>query len=131
VPSPKPKNIAEYTSPFPKNVQLRMEQIRATIKKAAPKAEEFISYGIPAFKLKDMLLIYYAGFKNHIGVYPAPTGDPGFKKDFEGYKTSKGTVQFQHKEPLPLQLITKIVKFRIRKNAELAKEKKLKKSAAR
>ena len=90
--------------------------MRATIKKAAPKAEEVISYSMPAFKLNGMLC-WYAAFKNHIGFYPRVSGIETFKKDIEKYKWAKGSVQFPMDKPLPLALVTKIVKFRVKENA--------------
>jgi uncharacterized protein YdhG (YjbR/CyaY superfamily) len=117
---PVAKNIDEYISGFPENVQEILEKLRATIKKAAPGAEETISYAIPAFKLNSRMLIYFAGFKNHIGLYPAPREKEAFKHDFAGYKGGKGTIQFPLNEPLPLPLITKILKFRVKENLEKA-----------
>ena len=117
---PVAKNIDDYISGFPENVREILETLRATIKKAAPEAEETISYAIPAFKLKGRMLIYFAGYKNHIGLYPAPRGKEAFKNDFAGYKGGKGTIQFSLDEPLPLPLITKIIKFRVKENQEKA-----------
>ena len=119
-----PKNIDEYIASFPKDVQLLLQQVRATIQKVAPDAEETISYAIPTFKLNGKNLVHFAGFKNHIGFYPAPTGMEAFKKDFSRYKTGKGSVQFPVDEPLPLALITRIVKFRMQENLQKAKAKK-------
>ena len=119
----KPNNIDNYIAAFPKDVQEILEQVRATIKNAAPKAEETISYGIPTFKLNKVYLIYFAGFKKHIGIYPAPTGIKAFKKEFSPYKTGKGSVQFPLDKPMPLKLITQIVKFRIKENSLRAKGK--------
>ena len=119
----KPNNIDNYIAAFPKDVQEILEQVRATIKNAAPKAEETISYGIPTFKLNMVYLIYFAGFKKHIGIYPAPTGIKAFKKEFSPYKTGKGSVQFPLDKPMPLKLITQIVKFRIKENSLRAKAK--------
>ena len=116
-----PKNIDEYIADFPKDVQKILEQVRATIKKAAPAAEEKISYGIPTFTLNGNL-VHFGGFKNHIGFYPTPTGTETFEKELSVYKTGKGSVQFPLDEPMPLHLITQIVKFRVQKN--LAKAKK-------
>jgi uncharacterized protein YdhG (YjbR/CyaY superfamily) len=121
----KPNNINEYIAGFPKDTQKILKQIRATIKKAAPGAEETISYAIPTFKLKGRDLVYFAGYKNHIGLYPAPRGNEAFKKELSVYKGGKGTVQFPLDKPMPLNLITRIVKFRIKENLE--KEGKLKK----
>ena len=95
----KPTGTNEYIAGFPKETQKRLEEVRATIKKAAPAAEETISYGIPAFKLHNLYLIYFAGFKNHIGVYPTPVNNEIFKKELSGYKTGKGSVQFPLDKP--------------------------------
>ena len=114
----KPNNIDEYIAGFPKDTQKILRQIRATIKKAAPGAEETISYAIPTFKLKGRYLVYIAGYKNHIGLYPAPRGNEAFKKELSVYKGGKGTVQFPLDKPMPLNIITRIVKFRIKENLE-------------
>lgn len=90
-----------------------MEELRQTIKKAAPEAEEAISYQIPTFKLNGNL-VHFGGFKKHIGFYPAPRGIEAFKKELSQYKGAKGSVQFPLDEPMPLQLISKIVKFRVK-----------------
>ena len=119
----KPNNIDEYIAGFPKDAQKILGQIRATIKKAAPGAEETISYAIPAFKLKGHYLVYFAGYKNHIGLYPAPRGNEAFKKELSVYKGGKGTVQFPLDKPMPLNLITRIVKFRVKENAEKTEKK--------
>jgi uncharacterized protein YdhG (YjbR/CyaY superfamily) len=113
----RPKDIDEYIAGFPENIQKILEQIRATVKKAAPDAEETIKYAMPTFTLNGNL-VYFAAFKNHIGFYPAPTGDEAFKKDLSVYKTGKGSVQFPIDKPMPLNLITKIVKLRVKKNLE-------------
>lgn len=116
-------NVDAYIASFPESTQKRLEQIRTLIKKAAPKAEELISYQMPAYKYHGVL-VYFAGYKNHIGFYAAPTGHATFKKELSVYKTGKGSVQFPHDKPLPTALITKIVKFRVKENAEKAKLKK-------
>jgi uncharacterized protein YdhG (YjbR/CyaY superfamily) len=120
------KNIDDYLALFPKETQSLLQQIRATIKKAAPEAVEKISYQMPTFFLNGNL-VYFAAFKNHIGFYPVPTGIEKFKKELSVYKTSKGAVQFPLDKPLPLALITKIVKFRVAENLKKAKEKASKK----
>ena len=120
----KPKDIDEYIAGFPKETQKILKQIRATIKKAVPQAEESISYAIPTFKLKGHYFIYFAGYKNHIGLYPAPRGNVAFKKVLSAYKGGKGTVQFPLDRPMPLSLITSIVKFRVKENSEKEKKKK-------
>lgn len=120
----KPNDIDEYIAGFPKDIQKILEQIRATIKKAAPNAGETIKYAMPTFTLKGNL-IHFAAFKNHIGLYPAPMGIEAFKKELSIYKGAKGSVQFPLDKPMPLNLITKIVKFRVKKNLE--KTEKMKK----
>ena len=104
----KPNNIDEYIASFPKDIQNNLKQIRATVKKAAPEAEESISYGMPAFKTNGKPLVYFAAFKNHIGFYATPTGHSEFAKEFSNYKQGKGSVQFPLGKPMPLNLITKI-----------------------
>ncbi len=121
----KPKNIDEYIAGFPKDVQEILEQIRATIKKAAPEAEETIKYAIPTFTLNGNL-VFFAAFKNHIGFYATPTGNEAFKKELSGYKIGKGSVQFPLDKPMPFDLITKIVKFRIKENSERSSQKRSK-----
>ena len=116
-----------YISNFPKDIQLRLEQIRATIMKAAPKAEEGISYQMPAYKYKGPLA-YFAGYKNHIGFYPMPDVLKEFKNEISVYKNAKGSVQFPHNEKLPLSLVTKMIKFRMKLNEADQKLKATKKS---
>jgi uncharacterized protein YdhG (YjbR/CyaY superfamily) len=113
------KNIDEYISIQTPEVQVLLEQMRTTIKKAAPKAEEVISYNMPAFKYHGML-VYFAAYKNHIGFYATPTGHSEFKKELSVYKQGKGSVQFPLNKPLPLDLITDIVNFRIKENLKKA-----------
>lgn len=117
------KNIDEYIADFPDDVRNILRQIRSTIKKAAPKAEEAIKYAIPTFVFHGNL-VHFAAFKNHIGFYPAPTGAAAFKKELSVYKTGKGSVQFPLDEPMPLKLITKIVKFRVKETLDKLKTKK-------
>jgi uncharacterized protein YdhG (YjbR/CyaY superfamily) len=119
----KPKNIDEYIAGYPKEIQKLLEQLRATIKKAAPAAEEIISYGMPAFKLNGML-VWLAAHTKHIGFYPKASGIEAFKKELSIYKGAKGSVQFPLDKPLPLGLITKIVKFRVTENLQKVKAKK-------
>ena len=120
----KPNNIHEYITGFPEDVQKKLEQIRTTIKNAAPDAEETISYAIPTFKLDGSYVVYFAGFKNHISLYPAPRENEAFKKELSIFKGGKGTVQFPLHTPIPLNLITKIVKFRLREIQKKASNKK-------
>lgn len=121
----KPKNIDEYIASFPKDIQKNLKQLRATIKKAAPQAEEVISYNMPAFKLNGML-VWFAAHSKHIGFYPTAKGIVAFKKELSEYKGAKGSVQFPLEKPLPLDIITQIVKFKVKENLEKAKMKKKK-----
>ncbi|MEP7265811.1 MAG: DUF1801 domain-containing protein [Bacteroidota bacterium] len=130
----KPKSLVAadidgYISQQPDNVQALLKQMRTTIKKVAPKAEEVISYQMPAFKFHGML-VYFAAFKNHIGFYPTASAITAFKKELSEYAGAKGTVRFPFDEPLPLKLIAKITKFRAAENLEKSKlkEKAAKKS---
>ena len=115
-----PKNIDEYIAGVPDDVQAILKKIRQTIRKAAPEAEEKISYQIPSFALHGGL-IYFAAFKKHIGLYPAPRGAEKFKKELAAYEGGKGTVRFPLDKPIPYGLITRIVKFRAKEN--LARER--------
>lgn len=117
------ETIDEYIASFPPNIRKLLKEMRTTIQKAAPKAEEAIKYAMPTFVLNGNL-VHFAAFKNHIGFYPAPQGIEEFKKELSKYKGAKGSVQFPLDEPLPLSLVTKIVKFRVAKNMEKAKTKK-------
>lgn len=114
------KDIDEYIAGFPKGIQNALKQIRATIKKAAPGAKEAIKYAMPTFTFHGNL-VYFAAFKNHIGFYPVPTGIEAFQKELSIYKTGKGSVQFPLDQPMPVSLIAKIVKFRIKENLEKSK----------
>jgi uncharacterized protein YdhG (YjbR/CyaY superfamily) len=115
------KNFNEYADRFPKEVQQLLQKMRRTIKKAAPQAKETISYGIPAFTLNGML-VWFAAFQNHIGFYPRASAIAAFKKELSAFKGAKGSVQFRFDEPLPLALVSRIVKFRVKQN--LSKQKK-------
>lgn len=112
----KPGSIDEYIAAFPKDTQKILQQIRATIKQTVPEAEETISYAMPTFTLHKVYLVYFAAFKHHIGLYPAPAGDLAFEKELSLYKSGKGTVQFSLNKPIPLDLIAKIVEFRLKEN---------------
>lgn len=114
--------IDEYIAAFPPAIQKLLEQVRETIHKAAPGAEEKISYAMPTFYLHGNL-VHFAAFKNHIGFYPAPQGIEEFKKELARYEGGKGSVQFPLDEPLPLTLISRIVKYRALQNEDKAKEK--------
>ena len=114
--------IDEYIAGFPASTQEMLNKMRAVIRKAAPKAVEKIGYGIPTFVWHGNL-VHFGGFKNHLGFYPGPGGIEAFKKELAGYKMSKGTIQMPLDKPLPVGLITKIVKFRIKQNEEAQKIK--------
>jgi uncharacterized protein YdhG (YjbR/CyaY superfamily) len=107
------KTIDEYIQAFPTETQEILENIRQTIHKAAPEAVEVISYQMPAFK-QNRVLVFFAAYKKHIGFYPTASGIEAFKKELSPYKSSKGAVQFPLDGPIPLNLIEKIVKFRIK-----------------
>jgi uncharacterized protein YdhG (YjbR/CyaY superfamily) len=119
-------NIDEYIADFPKDIQVILEQVRATIHKAAPDAKETISYQMPAFALEG-ILVYFAAFKNHIGFFPTASGIANFQKELSAYKTSKGTIQFPLDRPIPFDLIRKIVLFRVKENLAKAEAKRKKK----
>lgn len=117
-----PQTIDEYIAGFPPDVQAILQKVRATIRKAAPDAEETIKYRMPTFMLNGNL-VYFAGFKNHIGFYPVPSGIEAFKKELSVYKQGKGSIQFPLDKPIPYGLITKIVKYRVKENMAKAKAK--------
>ena len=106
-------DVNSYLASFPKNIQTQLKSLRALVKKYAPKAEESISYGMPAYKLYGKPLIYFAAFKNHIGLYATPSAHTKFTKELSKYTQGKGSVQFPLDKPLPLNLITKMVKYKI------------------
>jgi uncharacterized protein YdhG (YjbR/CyaY superfamily) len=110
-----PTTIDEYIAGFPPDVQAILQKIRATIRQAAPQAEEAIKYQIPTFVLNGNL-VHFAAFKQHIGFYPTPTGMEQFHKELAAYNSSKGAVQFPLDKPIPYGLISKIVKFRVKEN---------------
>ena len=118
----KPVNIEEYIGAFPNDVQEILEKIRIAIQKAAPDAKEKISYSMPAFE-QNGIVVYFAAFKNHIGLYALPSGHETFQEELSQYKSGKGSVQFPFNKPMPYDLITKIVKFRVKENLEKAKKK--------
>ena len=117
-----PKDIDEYIACFPEDIRVRLTQVRVTILKAAPQAEEVISYGMPAYKQQG-ILVWFAAHKKHIGFYPKASAITEFKKELLTYKTSKGSVQFPLNEQLPIELVTKIVKYRLKDNEEKAQSR--------
>jgi uncharacterized protein YdhG (YjbR/CyaY superfamily) len=116
-----PTTIDQYIAGYPKEVQKLLQQVREAIRKVVPDAEEAISYGIPSFKLNGNL-VHFGGFKQHIGFYPGAGGIKAFEKELSAYKGAKGSVQFPIDQPMPLDIITAITKFRVAQN--LAKKVK-------
>ncbi len=119
-------SIDEYIATFPEDIQKLLQEIRAVIKDAAPDAEEKISYQMPTFFLKGNL-IHFAAFKNHIGLYPTPSGTEAFKRELSIYQGAKGSVRLPLDKPMPLKLISRIVKFRVAENLKNEKLKSVKK----
>lgn len=117
------KTVDEYLKTFPPPVRSALEKIRKTIRTTAPGADEVISYGIPGYKYHGEL-VYFAGFKQHVSVYPAPRSADEFKKELAAYKGGKGTVQFPLDKPIPLDLVKRIVRFKVNANEEKAALKK-------
>jgi uncharacterized protein YdhG (YjbR/CyaY superfamily) len=118
------KNMDEYIANFPEDVQKMLAEVRTAVKKTAPDAEETMSYNMPTFKMNGDILIYFAGWKNHISLYPFSVEMETSFKEATAYKTSgKGTIQFPVNKPLPIDLITKIVKFRMKENSKEVKTK--------
>jgi uncharacterized protein YdhG (YjbR/CyaY superfamily) len=109
--------VDSYIASFPADVQALLQQVRKTIQQAAPDATEAIKYAIPTFVLNGNL-VHYAAFKHHIGFYPAPTGIKAFEQELAPYKQGKGSIQFPLDQPLPLDLITKIVLYRVKQNSQ-------------
>jgi uncharacterized protein YdhG (YjbR/CyaY superfamily) len=115
-------SIDSYISEFPPATQTVLEQMRAVIKQAAPEATETISYAIPTFDLNGHHLVHFAGYARHIGFYPIPSGVEAFREELGAYKSGKGSVQFPLNEPLPTDLIRRIVEFRVAQSASRASE---------
>lgn len=118
-----PKTIDEYIAGFPPDIRAILEKIRATIRDAAPDAEEAISYQMPTFRLKGNL-VHFAAFKNHIGFYPTPSGTEQFRDRLAAYEGGKGSIRFPLDRPMPYDLIREIVKFRVRENLEKARSRR-------
>lgn len=116
------KNIDEYIAGFPRGVQERLQRLRSTIRKAAPDAEEAIKYQIPTYVWNGNL-IHFAAYKNHIGLYPGSKAIENFRDELSRYKLAKGTVQFPLDKPLPVGLVTKIVKFNLKQRLDKTKKK--------
>lgn len=110
-------NVDEYIGSFPGTTRKLLDQMRRTIRAAAPEADESIAYGMPAYKLNKKPLVYFAGFDHHIGFYATPTGHAEFAAELSKYKQGKGSVQFPVDQPLPLDLVSRITKFRVKENS--------------
>ncbi len=119
----KSPTVDAYIAALPPEMQTTLQQIRATIKANAPEAEEIIAYAMPAYKLNGRPLVYFAAFKNHIGFYATPTGHAEFAEELSKYQQGKGSVQFPHNEPVPLELVARIVQFRVKENLEKRRKK--------
>ncbi len=124
--NPKPIDVDSYIADFPENVQALLRQFRKIITETVPEAEEVISYQMPSYKYHGMML-HFAAFKNHVGLYPGPSAITAFKDELQNYSTSKGTVQFKLDEPLPVALIAKIAAHRAKENRLRAEMKQTKK----
>jgi len=118
------QSMDEYIASFPDDVQKILGEVRAIIRAAAPEAEETISYNIPTFTLNGKYLIYFAGWKHHISIYPIPTGSESFNKQVGKYVEGKGTLKFPIDKPLPLRLITKIVHLKLAESRKRMEKKK-------
>ena len=119
-------SVDEYVSSFPPDVQERLQAIRAAIRAAAPEAEEGIGYAMPAYRLHGPL-VYFSAAKKHIGFYPTPNGIEAFQAELAPYASAKGSAQFPYDQPLPLELVDKIVRYRVAENLKKAEAKKKKK----
>lgn len=119
VPEKKFENVDEYIDSFPRNVQVILDELRKTIKDAAPEAQEIISYQMPAFKLNG-ILVWFGAFKNHVSLYPKVSAINVFKKQLASYKIGKGTIQFPLDKPIPFDLVSEIVRFRVKENLSLS-----------
>lgn len=106
-------NVDEYIAGFDSELHSRLEQMRTIVREAAPSAEESIAYGMPAYKLRGKPLVYFGGYLNHIGFYATPNGHEAFKAEFAKYKQGKGSVQFSLDQPLPVDLVKRVVTYRI------------------
>ncbi len=121
----RPTTIDEYIEGFPDDIQEILTKVRKTVRQAAPEADETISYQIPTFRLNGSL-VHFAAFKNHLGFYPTPSGTKAFQSQLAPYKHGKGTIRFPFDQPIPYDLITDIVKFRVQENQAKAEAKRKK-----
>ncbi|WP_338219217.1 iron chaperone [Algoriphagus sp. oki45] len=124
--NPKPQSVEEYLSWYQGPIREKLDQIRTLLKEVLPEAKEVISYHMPAYRTSEVL-VYFAGAKNHLGFYPTNTPIVEFKKELEGYVTSKGAIQFPYNQPLPVDLIKEIAIFRLEEAKFRAERKKPKK----
>ena len=122
-----PKDIDEYIAGFPEQIQALLQKVRQTVHEAAPEAQEAIKYQMPTFTLKGNL-VHFAAFKQHIGFYPAPSGIETFQKELATYASSKGAIRFPLDQPIPYDLISKIVKYRVEENSRKAEVKRSRKA---
>jgi uncharacterized protein YdhG (YjbR/CyaY superfamily) len=120
--APKPKNIDQYLEGLPSGTKKMLQQIRSTVKKTTPGVEEVISYSIPAFKFNKRVLLYFAGWRDHVSIYPVPKANATLQKQISRYQTGRGTLQFPLDKPLPVKFISKIVALRMKENAERTKK---------
>lgn len=124
--STKPRSIDDYIARYPANVQRALKKVRLTVKEAAPRAQETISYEMPTFKLNGRAIVSFGAYKTHVGMYAAPFGIPAFKKDLARYGSGKGTLRFLLDEPMPAGFITRLVKYRVKENLARAVKRKAK-----
>jgi uncharacterized protein YdhG (YjbR/CyaY superfamily) len=122
--STSPRTVSEYIGHFPPQIRSVLRKIRSTIRRAAPGARETISYGIPTFTLDGKYLVYFAGFKKHVSVYPAPMGEPAFQDALARYGSGRGTLKFALDEAVPYGLISRLVKHRMKERRAGATRKK-------
>ncbi len=115
-------SVDDYIATFPKDIQVHLVKVRGTILEKAPEAAENISYGMPTYKINGKPIVYFAAHKNHIGFYATPTGHREFVEELSKYKSGKGSVQFPIDQPIPFDLIARIVEFRVKENSSNAKK---------
>ncbi|TXK23269.1 hypothetical protein FVR03_22825 [Pontibacter qinzhouensis] len=125
--APIPATVDDYIAGFPEDIQLLLHQMRHTVQAAAPEAVETIKYAMPTYVLEGNL-VHFAAFKNHIGFYTGPSGIEAFEAELAGYKKRKGTIQFPFSKPLPLQVVSSIVRFSVEENKRKALKKKQQKT---
>ncbi len=121
--TPKPKTVDEYMALFPQNVRDLLGTFRIVVLETAPEAQEYIGYEMPAYKLYGRVLIYFAGFSKHVSLFPGPQAILAFKEELTGYKTSGGTIRFPLDKTLPVDLVKRIIEFRMKENSEKTKKK--------